>query len=376
MSAAPEPDRRTDERDGPIRIELILPAETGFHADWENRWKAGQRPSRWPYGLDQLAWYADEVALVHVRHAHKIQRMARPVTDRLADLAAARRLRAGGGRDIGLTWDEQVAIRMVTRRRHREMYSGAIWIADRVARGQTEYNELMIGALQQMDGIHLQSRPQLAPTRTVVGPGPRLGFARFGVDADFFAARPFPDAPAVLSIGTDRDRDWDTLLAVYARVHEEMPQVRLMVQAAANVRVPRYVERLPRMAFDELRDVYARASVVAVAVRENLHFSGLTVSLEARATGRPVVMTRTVGMEDYLTPGVDVSLVDVGDVDAMAAQIVRLLRDRAVAERMGRRGRERVEADLTTAHLVADLAQFIGLERRETPGRTVTRGIV
>ena len=351
--------------DGPVRIELIFPAEQDFYFDWDAKYERGERPTRWPYGLERLAWYADEVDLVYVQRPRKWRRMIRPLTDRLAAARIARR----PGRDIGLTWDEQMAIRMVTGRRHREMYSGAIWIADRVARGEHQYNELMIGALKETTGIWLNSAPQLEPTREIVGPGPRLQFAVYGVEEDFFAPTPLPEDPAVLSIGTDRDRDWDTLLAVYARIHERMPHVPLLMQADAELDVPDYVEVLPYMDFATLKEAYARAGVVAIALRENLHVSGLTVSLESRALGRPVVASRTVGMEDFMTDGLDISLVPVGDAEAMAAEVMRLLTDRSAAQERARAGRAEIERYLTLDHLAADLARLMHLERRATPGR-------
>lgn len=359
---------------GPVRIEIIFAAESPFYADWEGKWRRGERPSRWPYGLDKLADYADEVSLAYVKRARRWRRMIRPLTDRVLNAAARRR----PGRDIGLTWDEQVAIRMVTSRRHAEMYSGAIWIADRIERGEHEHNELMIGALKETTGIWLNSGPHLEPMRQIVGPGPRLQFATFGIDETFFVPEPLPPVPCVLSIGTDRDRDWKTLLDAYALVHEAMPEAELLTQidSRSDVPVPDFVRQLPRMDFAELRATYARASVVAVAMRHNLHVSGLTVSLEARATGRPFVATRTVGMEDFLTDGLDCSLVPIGDARALADEILRLLRDRQAAEAMGRAGREQILDHLTTTALVADIARLMGLPKRDTPGRVVVRGIV
>lgn len=360
------------EATGPVRIELMFPTGTSFHADWEAKWRRGERPSRWPYGLEELAHYADEVRFVLVERPRRWRRMIRPLTDRLAGRALGRR----PGRDIGVTWDENVAIRMVTRRRHAEMYSGAIWIADRVDRDEKEFADLFVGALAELTGVWTLSRPQLEPTRAIIGDGPRLEFSTFGVNEEFFTPRPLPDEPCVLSIGTDRDRDWDTLLAAYAIVHREMPHVRLRLQAEAQVAVPDYVEVLPRMEFDELREVYAQASVVAVALRHNLHVSGMTVSIEARATGRPVVISRTVGMEDFMTDGLDVRHVEIGDAEAMAREIMALLEDREAARAMGEAGRREVEERFTSRHLAADLARLMRLERRATPGRLVDGGTV
>ncbi|WP_218683464.1 glycosyltransferase family 4 protein, partial [Microbacterium sp. BF1] len=134
--------------------------------------------------------------------------------------------------------------------------------------------------------------------------------------------------------------------------------VELIVQTSASG-APDGVRVVDRMSHRELRELYATASVVATATRPNLHVSGMTVTLEALATGRPVVNTDTPGMTQYVAEGETGHLVPVGDAEALADRLVGLVDDRDRAERMGVAGRAAVEATFTTAHMCAHLAAIL-----------------
>lgn len=67
------------------------------------------------------------------------------------------------------------------------------------------------------------------------------------------------------------------------------------------------------------------------------------VVLEANASGVPVVTTRSTGAIDSVEDGVDGLLVDYDDAPALAAQITRLVNDRALGERLAGAGRHRAE---------------------------------
>jgi glycosyltransferase involved in cell wall biosynthesis len=70
---------------------------------------------------------------------------------------------------------------------------------------------------------------------------------------------------------------------------------------------------------------------------------GLPMSLlEAMAAGCAVVATRVGGIPDLVTDGVDGLLVPPGDPDALAAALLRVLHDRAFAERLGNAARETI----------------------------------
>jgi glycosyltransferase involved in cell wall biosynthesis len=65
------------------------------------------------------------------------------------------------------------------------------------------------------------------------------------------------------------------------------------------------------------------------------------VVIEAFARGRGVVATRAGGILDLVEDGREGLLVDVDDVQGLADALVRVLSDRALAERLGAAAYER-----------------------------------
>jgi len=113
------------------------------------------------------------------------------------------------------------------------------------------------------------------------------------------------------------------------------------------------------MSHRELHALYLQASAVVVTTRPNLHGSGMTVALEAQASARPVVTTATPGMQHYVEHGVTGHLVKPGVSEDAVTAILDILSDPAEAERMGQRGRQKVEAAHTSRLMMADLAQLL-----------------
>lgn len=72
--------------------------------------------------------------------------------------------------------------------------------------------------------------------------------------------------------------------------------------------------------------------------------------LEAMASGRPVVTTSLINQGLGAWPDHDILIAD--DAKAMAEQIVSLLRDEGLRERIGRRGRQFVERNFTWNHVM------------------------
>lgn len=334
----------------PERVHVLYRAERD-PARWQERHASGEVPGRWPYGLDALGGCGLDVVAERVGRPGPLwSGLSRAMPTRVRSILA----RQG----VGLAWDEHVAQRMVVARPFRRMLSGVIWATDECRDAASKRRVRAV--LAAMHGVWVISRAQVEPLRALVGPaGPPVEFFRFGVDAEFFPRRPYPERPLVLSVGGDRDRDPETLFGALALLRRARPQVEVVVQSASSATPPPGVVKVPQLTHRELRSLYARASVVAVATRPNLHVSGLTVSLEAMATGRPIVITESPGVDDYLHDGSTAMLVPPARAEALSEGIIRLLDDPAEAARMGDRGRAAIEHGLTTAHLARSLAGFI-----------------
>jgi glycosyltransferase involved in cell wall biosynthesis len=79
-----------------------------------------------------------------------------------------------------------------------------------------------------------------------------------------------------------------------------------------------------------------------------------TSLLDAMACARPIVATTAGGMPEVVADGETGLLVPARDAEALAAAIVRLLKDNELRERMGRAGRERVLRCFSAEKMVKD----------------------
>jgi glycosyltransferase involved in cell wall biosynthesis len=126
---------------------------------------------------------------------------------------------------------------------------------------------------------------------------------------------------------------------------------------------PELGERIPRVSHVDLRNHYARAAVVALALTPNRHLSGLTALLESMACGKAVVVTRTPGIDHYVRDGETGVLVDPGP-DRLADELGRLLDEPERAAELGANARRDALARLTTEHQAGALAEILETARR------------
>jgi glycosyltransferase involved in cell wall biosynthesis len=144
-----------------------------------------------------------------------------------------------------------------------------------------------------------------------------------GIDADFFQPEAGAAEPGlVVGAGNDRHRDHELLVKVVTEVQRRRPTARPELASRLPVEVPPAIGR--RRTGVHVRDVAAMcrdATVVAVLTKPNLHASGVTVALEAMASGRAVVATDTPGLAEYVVQGETGLLVPAGEHSAAAEAI-------------------------------------------------------
>ena len=167
----------------------------------------------------------------------------------------------------------------------------------------------------------------------------------------------------VVSVGSDPSRDYETLLEAELRCPLE-------IVTALAVTVPPRRSNVTLTAGNffssplsdtGLRDLYRRASAVAVPLKDVFQPSGQSVTLQAMACGRPVVISRNKGLwaPELLIHGENCLLVPPGDANALAAAIERLRNEAGLAQRLGAAARKTVEAHFTLEHLDRSLAALI-----------------
>jgi len=342
---------------------------------------SGSPPRYALYGLDQLA---ERGYAIH----HNLERQGpSPVWARATGAAIKRALEAAGGyggdfatvlaargtlnrSDVVFSTVDTVGIPLMLLARARVVRApfvyAAIGLPERLERLRSERMErLYARALGAAAAIVAYSEHEAEALRGWLddrGFGAQVEFVPFGVDVEAF--RP-TDAPAdvdVVSVGADPHRDFDLLLAVARGA----PRARfLLVTSSEHARtlgeVPANVSVETDLAFDEMRRRLERARVVALPVRENSYSGATTVLLQAMALGKPVVVTRTAaiasgyGLED----GANVRLVVPGDGVAFGGALSEVLRDDALARRLGTQARATVETELGWERYVDRLAGLL-----------------
>jgi glycosyltransferase involved in cell wall biosynthesis len=155
-----------------------------------------------------------------------------------------------------------------------------------------------------------------------------------------------------------------TLLEAWPAVLRAVPDVYLLIVGEGSRRealeaMARELRIAHRVVFTGRRDdVPAVTRALDVAVLPSYREAqGLSI-LEAMALSRPVVASNVGGIPEMITDGITGLLVPPHDPDALAAAIIRLLRDHPFADTLGRAGHDLVH-DRFCIDLMVDAVQQI-----------------
>ncbi|MEI7435256.1 MAG: glycosyltransferase family 4 protein [bacterium] len=200
-------------------------------------------------------------------------------------------------------------------------------------------------------------------------PDQRVVFTPFMVDERFFSLASLPAATPqdaksrmICAVGLER-RDYPTLMAAVRDLdvqvviaasspwskqsdcsqHSEIP---------ANVMVKKFTQY-------ELRQIYASSAFMVMPLFNVSFQAGVTAILEALAMQRAVICSRTTGQTDVIIEGENGLYVPPGDVAALRDAIQRLLDQPEEAARLGRNGRQLVEARMNLDSYVERLKQVV-----------------
>ena len=151
-----------------------------------------------------------------------------------------------------------------------------------------------------------------------------------------------PNGHAVISVGGDISRDFETLCKSAVGLEEGVAiYTRRSIQATIpdNVCVIR-----DWISYPELRRRYQQARLIVVPLHEAIHPSGINALLEAMAMGKPVIVSASAGVQDYVIHGKTAWVVPAEDPGALREAIVHLLKHHELAEELGCNARRFCEA--------------------------------
>lgn len=225
--------------------------------------------------------------------------------------------------------------------------------------------------LRRSDGVRTISAYTSGVVRAA-GAEPTAQFAAF-MDLEPFLEpppAPLPERPAAIFVGVlERYKAVDVLAQAWRLAAPRVPDATLHVVGRGTLRdvaevlvrdLPAQTRWSESLATPEVARALDEAAVLVLPSRSE----GLgRVVVEAFCRGRGVVGSRVGGIPDIVEDGVSGCLVPPGDVAALEDALVRVLSDRALAERLGREGRRAVEPWLATpeeyARQIRDLVEKV-----------------
>lgn len=186
-------------------------------------------------------------------------------------------------------------------------------------------------------------------------------FLHFGVDVDFW--RPGAEEPEnfVFSVGADPHRDFATFLAATSDLPVVLctyPHLIKGFTLGNNVRVVQGTQV-------DVRRWFRQARLVVIPLQDTMRPSGQNCILQAMATGKTVITTRTKGeWTDLLVDGENCILVPPGDMKALHQAIASLYADLPRLASLGVRAQETVRQYFTSEHFVRAIARTTGFEEQ------------
>jgi glycosyltransferase involved in cell wall biosynthesis len=203
-----------------------------------------------------------------------------------------------------------------------------------------------------MTRIVVHSRHQLSAIPGLLGiPAAKLALLPYYADGDFWRPGHRSDEERLVVSAGREQRDYETLVRACAE-----PEIAVHI-ADGSVHSPHANHREPGRwpsnvlagfaDYTQLRDLYARAAVVAIPLIENDFQAGVTTVLEAMAMGKPIVVSATSGQSDVIEDGVTGVTVPPGDPARLGEAIRFLLDSPSERRRLGRNARDAFEAQFT-----------------------------
>ena len=285
-----------------------------------------------------------------------------------------------GLRDANVIWthtelESLAALALLLMRRDAarpRVIAQSIWLLGRWQELWAPKHWLYRRLLRDADVLSVQCEVSQAAARRLF-PNAKVETVRFGTDIDKVVPvkpRPLHHPIRILSLGRDMHRDWATLIAAVGNRPEFEVRIgarkidRSLAAKSGNV-------ILVKPTSQQLAELYQWADLVVIALKPNIHISGITVLTEAALFGVPAVCTDTGGLQEYFDDKC-VRYVPPGDPEAMRRAINEVAADDSLRFELARNAQAHlIESDLSTRARARRLA---GLSRALLSDNVKDRG--
>ena len=189
----------------------------------------------------------------------------------------------------------------------------------------------------------------------------RVHLVPFGVDTAFWTPGPGGPEGPILAVGNDDGRDYELLLRAIGphplRLHTRLPVSAL----PPNVELTGGSWQEATLSDVQLRGLYQASRFVVVPLRDSVQPQGQSVTLQAMACGKAVILSRTRGLWGgvAMRHAENCHFVAPGDGEALRAAIERLSSDVAYRAALGSAARRAVEEHFTSDRMAMEIGSVI-----------------
>lgn len=174
----------------------------------------------------------------------------------------------------------------------------------------------------------------------------KTSFLPFGIDTTFWhpaEGEGRETADYLLAVGSDPQRDYATLLQARLPMPLNiLTRLNIPVEGRSDVTLLRGSFHGSAITDVVLRGMYQKAAAVVVPIKDVNQPSGYSVTLQAMACGRPVILSRIRGLwdKDLLRDGENCLLVPPGDAVALSQALERVVTDTELRNTLAANARE------------------------------------
>lgn len=368
----------------PIQVFVHLAYGFGVQS-WERRWRDGKilglnEPK--PYGYYRAETMGCSVSYSEYREeslAGKLLRLALRVVLGFDLVHAWRNFEAMKNADVIWTHTESqfLAILMLFRLkrnvRRPKLIAQSVWLFDHWSRFAAPRRWLFSALIRQADILTVLSPKNLAVAKRLF-PKIRSELVLFGITADTRiepVLRPVKGSLNIISLGNDVHRDWDLLIEAVASEPAWTLKIASQKVKPSAIAHAKNVEVTSLKTNDELFALYRSADLLVLAIKPNLHASGITVLEEAALLGVPIICSDAGGLRAYFSDP-EVRFVPPQDVTALKAAIRELAADPdarlALAEKaQARMGSSGLSSESYVRRHVEISRELLGLPAERNP---------
>ena len=368
----------------PIQVFVHLAYGFGVQS-WERRWRDGKilglnEPK--PYGYYRAETMGCSVSYSEYREeslAGKLLRLALRVVLGFDLVHAWRNFAAMKNADVIWTHTESqfLAILMLFRLkrnvRRPKLIAQSVWLFDHWSRFAAPRRWLFSALIRQADILTVLSPKNLAVAKRLF-PKIRSELVLFGITADTRiepVLRPVKGSLNIISLGNDVHRDWDLLIEAVASEPAWTLKIASQKVKPSAIAHAKNVEVTSLKTNDELFALYRSADLLVLAIKPNLHASGITVLEEAALLGVPIICSDAGGLRAYFSDP-EVRFVPPQDVTALKAAIRELAADPdarlALAEKaQARMGSSGLSSESYVRRHVEISRELLGLPAERNP---------